>query len=51
MESTVYDDAKLAEGRKDFYNWFTELDNRRGTNFVETFPEMEKFYIKCKAQI
>lgn len=48
MESTHYDDSKVEEGRKDFYNWFSELDNRRGTNFKETFPEMIPFFNLCK---
>lgn len=48
MESTVYDDEKIREGRCDFYNWFNELDNRRDTDFVTTFPEMKKFYNLCK---
>jgi hypothetical protein len=48
METTVYSDDKLKEGRKDFYNWFTEYDRRRGTDFVATFPELADFYNKCK---
>jgi organic radical activating enzyme len=48
METTVYIDEKLKEGRKDFYNWFTEYDRRRGTNFKETFPELVDFYNSCK---
>ena len=48
MESTTYDKIKLAEGRRDFYNWFSALDHRRGINFVETFPEMEEFFSMCK---
>jgi hypothetical protein len=48
METTVYSDDKLKEGRKDFYNWFTEYDHRRGTDFVATFPEMVDFYNRCK---
>ena len=47
METTVYPDDKLKEGRKDFYNWFTEHDVRRNTNFAETFPEMLEFYNMC----
>ena len=43
METTQYSQEKLAEGRKDFYNWFTEYDRRRGTNFVETFPALAQF--------
>jgi hypothetical protein len=43
-----YDEARVMEGRKDFYIWFTEYDRRRNVNFIETFPEMEKFYNDCK---
>ena len=48
METTVYSDDKLKEGRKDFYNWFTEYDRRRGTDFASTFPELVDFYNNCK---
>jgi hypothetical protein len=48
METTVYSDEKLKEGRKDFYNWFTEYDRRRSTNFKETFPELVNFYNSCR---
>jgi len=48
METTVYSDERLQEGRRDFYNWFTEYDRRRGVDFVATFPEMENFYNNCK---
>jgi organic radical activating enzyme len=47
MGSTEYDQNKIDEGQRDFYNWFNELDTRRGTNFITTFPEMEKFFKKC----
>lgn len=47
METTEYTINKIVEGRKDFYNWFNEYDRRRGTNFLETFPEYEKFYYDC----
>ena len=47
MAATEYDHGRVLEGQKDFYNWFNELDTRRGTDFVTTFPEMEKFYNKC----
>ena len=48
METTIYADDRLNEGRKDFYNWFTEYDRRRGTDFPATFPEMVEFYNRCK---
>ena len=47
MAATEYDQDKINEGQRDFYNWFNELDTRRGTDFVTTFPEMEKFFKKC----
>ena len=49
MRNTIYEDTKITEGRRDFYNWFTEYDRRRGTNFGKTFPELEQFYTDCKA--
>lgn len=48
METTIYDNSKILEAKKDFYNWFTEYDNRRGTNFIETFPEYENYYLSGK---
>ena len=34
--------------QKDFAVFVDEHDRRRGTNFLETFPEMEDFYNYCK---
>jgi organic radical activating enzyme len=48
MESTVYLNERVKEGRKDFYNWFTEYDRRRSVDFVTTFPTMVDFYNRCK---
>lgn len=48
MDSTYYSDAKLAEGRRDFYNWFNALDARRDTKFLDVYPEMGEFYETCK---
>lgn len=48
MASTIYSDDKLREGRSDFYNWFTALDQRRNTNFLATFPEMSSFFQLCR---
>lgn len=33
-----------------FYNFYKEHDVRKGFNFVETFPELEKFYNDCRPQ-
>lgn len=34
--------------RKNFYRFFSEHDRRRNTNFLRTFPEMEKFWDQCR---
>jgi organic radical activating enzyme len=35
--------------RADFYKFFNEHDRRRGTNFLETFPEMKSWWEECKS--
>jgi pyruvate-formate lyase-activating enzyme len=47
METTTYTQERLLEGKRDFFNWFSEYDRRRGTDFRKTFPEMEDFYFDC----
>ena len=34
--------------KADFYRFFNEHDNRRGTDFVRTFPEMKEFWKECQ---
>ena len=48
MAETNYSDEKLIEGRRDFYNWFNELDERRETDMLSVFPEMMNFYRLCQ---
>ena len=48
METTFYSLEKLVEGQRDFFNWFNEYDRRRGTDFLEVFPEMENFFNCCR---
>ena len=36
------------QNRKNFYAFFNEHDRRRLTRFLNTFPEMEEFYMECK---
>ena len=48
MKNTNYPSETIDEGRKDFYNWFTALDQRRGTDFLKTFPELTNFYEECE---
>lgn len=47
METSVYSENKIREGRIDFYNWFKEYDRRRGTDFKKTFPELTNFMEAC----
>jgi hypothetical protein len=48
MAETNYSEEKLIEGRRDFYNWFNELDERRETDMLSVFPEMLGFYRMCQ---
>jgi organic radical activating enzyme len=36
------------KNRKDFIKFVDELDIRRGTNFLETFPQLKEFYARNK---
>lgn len=38
----------ITQGRAQFYDFVNEMDRRRGTNFVKTFPEMSDFYDVCR---
>jgi hypothetical protein len=40
---------QLITYRKDFVIFVDEHDKRRGTNFLETFPEYKNFYEMCKS--
>lgn len=46
--NTQYDQEKITQGRKDFYNWFLEYDKRRTVCFLDTFPEYQNFWNLCK---
>lgn len=48
MISEQKDEYQLKNNRYNFYNFVTEHDKRRGTNFLKTFPEFEEFYNDCK---
>ena len=48
MAETVYTEEKLIEGRRDFYNWFNELDERREADMLSVFPEYMNFYRLCQ---
>ncbi len=48
METTIYTQERLLEGKRDFFNWFMEYDRRRGTDFKKTFPELAEFIEGCR---
>ena len=35
---------------KNFYSFFNQQDKRQGTNFLNTFPELETFWKECEAK-
>ncbi len=43
------DSTQQMKNRYNFYQYFSNHDIRRGTNFVKTFPELEEFYNFCKS--
>ncbi len=43
-ETSDPDEQYLSKGRSDFYNFFTQHDERRDTDFLKTFPEYENFW-------
>ena len=49
MDSTQYQEAKILEGRKDFFHFFSEMDRRRNSQILTTFPELTKFWKICEA--
>jgi organic radical activating enzyme len=38
----------LNNKKADFYRFFNEHDQRRGTNFLKTFPEMQAWWKECE---
>ncbi len=40
--------TKLSIRRAKFYDVINEMDKRRGTNFLKTFPELKEFYFECE---
>jgi len=49
--SNVITDEYRKQGWRNFFNFFSQHDLRRGTNFIATFPEYEKFWIQCKEEV
>lgn len=42
------DPAYINKNKADFYRFFTEHDQRRGTDFLKTFPEMKSWWQECE---
>jgi len=42
------DNRRNIQARINFAKFVDEYDKRRGTNFIETFPEYEEFYYFCR---
>lgn len=48
IKATRQVEPLLSINRADFYRFVIEHDRRRGTNFLEAFPEMKEFLDLCK---
>jgi len=46
--SSPQDKEQQIKNQKNFYKFFNAHDERRGTDFCKTFPQLEKFYNYCK---
>ena len=42
------DKPRLGKLRGEFAEYIYQYDQRKGTNFVEVFPEFGEFYNECK---
>ncbi len=45
------DKISIYHARADFYKFVTEHDKRRGTNFLNSFPQLKNFYDLCKDSV
>jgi hypothetical protein len=43
------DPEYIKQQRADFYRFFNEHDNRRGTDFLKTFPQMLEWWRECES--
>jgi len=48
IKANRQEDPLLTTNRADFYRFVVEHDRRRGTNFLEAFPQMKEFLDLCK---
>jgi len=47
-EGQQLDKDYIKEQKANFFLFFNEHDKRRDTNFLETFPEMESWWLECR---
>jgi len=47
-EGQQLDAEYIKQQKRNFFLFFNEHDKRRGTNFLETFPEMESWWLECR---
>jgi organic radical activating enzyme len=50
LEEKIKNNVDEPALRMEFYNEFNRLDSIRGTNFIETFPELKEFYENSKTE-
>jgi hypothetical protein len=43
-----HDEEQIKRSRSNFYRFFKAHDERRGTDFIKTFPEFENFWEECR---
>lgn len=49
-DDLIGDKAKIQSMKINCFKYLSEMDKRRNTNFVKTFPELEDFYNQCKTE-
>jgi hypothetical protein len=47
-EGSKLDPNYITRNKADFYRFFNEHDQRRGTDFQKTFPEMSAWWAECE---
>ena len=47
-EGQQLDREYIKQQKRNFFLFFNEHDKRRGTNFLQTFPEMESWWLECR---
>ena len=48
MDNSTLTREEIQRRKADFFKFFNEHDNRRGTIFLATFPELETFWDQCR---